>query len=340
MKGAIYMSTTVMNILATLENASVARGTVEIVTKFKGYERIGVKVEDTFNMFTANAAEQTSKFALVTSDKEANISIRNAIKGYVTINPKTAARVGLDTKVESTQYKNYTIIKNGELHTAEITVNVDNATLAELKKINTPITSETVKDGKTTQVVINFTGLEIAESDITDEELVNLVSEINALKAEEKAIKAHQPKVEYNAKYTEEQAQALEEYGIRDGIYTYIAPKTDDTPATYTTREVQYQIKGQASIPSVNDVIKKQPKKGIGKDLLDKYMELNGETDEVLTTMAKAVKAKIQARKIALQNAKLAYVNNGGTTATIEGENAVLNIKIREIEKQYTANEA
>lgn len=329
---------TVMTILRTLENASNSRKSVYVVKTFKGYERIGVKVEDTFNMFTANAGEQTTPFTLVTSDKEANVSVRNSIKGFVTINPKTAARVGLDSKVESIQYKNYTIIKNGELHIEELTVNVDNVTLTELKEINTPITNETAIDDNNTQVVINFKGLEIAESDMTDEEVVSLVKELNSLKIEEKAIKALQPKIEYNATYTAEQAEALAEYGVKDGVYTYIAPKSDETPSTYTTKEVLYQIKGSASIPSVDSVLKKTPTKGIGLELYNKYNELNGKTEDALATMAKAVKAKIQARKIALANEKIAYINNGGQTATIESEEAVLNIKVTEKEKSYTAN--
>ncbi len=329
---------TAMDILTILNNAGQANKAF-IVTDFKNYEYIGKKVTDDFYMFHPNKEEHTFPFTLVTNDKEANVSVRNMIRGKVTLNPKQAKKVNLPNEIECVQFKSYTIIKDGKIHTPKFTVRVDKDVLENLTAINSPIVKTVMEPNKLPAITFDLTGLEVADNRITDEELVELVQELNNLKVQEKVIKAINPNKEgAEDTYTDEQREFLAEYGIVNGVYNYIAPKEEtENLSTYKVTEVLYQIKGAATIPSVTAAFKAKTKNGINQQIVDTYNNYANLPHDTLVKMQQEIKTKILNNKITLQNTRVAYVNNNGETRTIDNNGVVLNIKVTEREKTYTA---
>jgi len=330
------MKTTIMDILTILHNAGEAKKAF-IVTNFKDYKHIGVKVTDNFNMFTPDKKEHTFPFTLVTNEKEANVSVRNMITGVATLNPKAAKRVGLPNTIECVQFKTYTIIKDGKLHTSEITVRVDESVMENLKAIGAPIVKTVTEINQMPCITLNFNNYEIANSYLNDDEVVALVQEINTLKVQNKVIKTISPTVESINVYTDEQKEVLAEYGIVNGIYNFIDPKENENKSSYKTREVLYQIKGSATIPSVNKALEASKRNAITQEVYDTFNKYKNIDPNTLLKMHQDIKNKLTNKQVKLQNDKLAYLLNNGTTTSIESNGVTLNIKISEKEKIYTA---
>ena len=324
---------TAMDILTILNNAGAANKAF-IVTKFDNYERIGIKTTDNFNMFTPNKGEHIFPFTLVTNAKENNVSVRNMIKGTAKINPKVAKKVNLPDTIECVQFKNYTLIKDGKIHTPNITVRLDESVLENLKAMNVPIDKTVIEPNKLT-VTLNLKDMVVAENYITDEETVDLVKEINTLTIQDKVIKSINPENEPSI-YTPEQLDVLNEYGIVNGVYNYIDPKEEGEVTTYKTTEVLYQIKGAATIPSIKKALETAKRNAITQEVVDIYNNYKTINPETLVDLHKDIKAKLQNNKIKLMNTRIAYVNNNGVSKTIENNGITLNIKINEKEKKFS----
>jgi hypothetical protein len=87
----------------------------------KGYDRIGRKAEDTFNLFEKKEEEVRTPFSDFVYNKEhMNLSIRFYINGSVKLNPKEAKALEMPLVVDSGMFRNHTIIKDGNLNMKQI----------------------------------------------------------------------------------------------------------------------------------------------------------------------------------------------------------------------------
>ena len=85
------------------------------------YTRIGRKAVNKFNLFEQTEEEIRAPFSDFVYHKEhMNLSVRFYIKGKVSINPKQAKAVGLDSELPSGMFRNHTIIKDGNLNMKSI----------------------------------------------------------------------------------------------------------------------------------------------------------------------------------------------------------------------------
>lgn len=233
------------------------------------YQRVTRKVTDNFNMFTPNEEEPALVDNIVFNEKYLNVSLRFLILGHVSINPNSASRVNLPKDVEAKIYRNHTIIKDGNLNVSSITIVINESFFNRLcsKGYKDCLEIESIEGSNYTVKVffdklplINYSYSNYTLTDITD-----MVDNINKHKSIAKLIDyAIQNKL-YNSgqennglRYSPEQMNLLEEYGIRDGIYSCIdpeiAPKSEDD--FYISRSLEFYMKGFSTIPSINKYLK------------------------------------------------------------------------------------
>lgn len=250
----------------------------------KEYKRIGVKVIDTENIFSANP-DQTNDCTfgdnLVFASDKANVSVRYVIEGKVKILATAAKRVGLPGEVDSKIYRMQTIIKDGQLNTDNLSAIVDFNTLEKIRKkcsyygINYKkfLVEKTTIQPQTFQVTFDLTALPIINRkgvNLSIETIAQFVARSNQLKAQQKILNSYLKGADLiNAPgqaYNEQQLAVLADHGIKYGIYNGINKIKDPEAAEnldyYTVKSLEFQQKGWSSIPAVQSSIAKGGKPG------------------------------------------------------------------------------
>lgn len=309
----------------------------EIFIPSKDYNRIGVKRVDTNNIFQLNdEQEYTGKFAdnLVFASDRANVSVRYVMKGQVRLLATAARRVGLPEKVDSTIFRTQTIIKDGELNTKKLNAWVSNKTLQNIKKRCTYYGIDYDKlvnkvAGKNYQdkvcVEFNLTELPIINRrgrNVKIEDISSLVKRQNELKARQKILRSFIKNEVFNAEgesYNDEQLAVLKDHGIVKGIYSGIKLESEDPIfLDYNiVRSMDFQQKGWASLPKIEDAINKSnvkpgtPASYIKEVYLNEYEAIKDNTDKVNEELSK-VKEELFDVTDALSVARLYKIVSGG----------------------------
>ena len=236
------------------------------------YNRIGNKVVDGGKYFESNDEDIYSPFTgLVFNKEKLNLSIRLVIDGKVRLDSERAKSVDLNEEIETKVYRNHCILKNGELNMDEIEVLLDNDTLDNLKDRVDVIELVEYNDKVYNKAKINLNNFGIVDKDnlfnySNMEDILKVVENKRELKIKEKVLKYYLKGIEESegientfmeGKYNEEQINVLKEYGLdKNGVYVGV----DKEVVKKVVDEgiiVEFQIKGKASIPSVNSVVTK-----------------------------------------------------------------------------------
>lgn len=325
------MCVTVMKILKKLEDNKAQ------IVYIKDYKRITLPVKDMFNMFREDGNVHISTIHLVGNNNQANVSIQNVITGKVQIHPMDAKAAGIDTEIKAIKYFNQTIIKDGKLNVNKITVIVDPKTARALNKVPGLV----VKSGTTgnaIKMMLDLTVIPIAETKVTDMELLHIVKKVNQYSIDKKIIEYLLPKT-INEAYNEAQKEMLNKYSISNGVYNGIDNKINpdnNQINTYTATEIRFIIKGIANIPSIKSVLTgKEPQSGIRKIIWDRYEELKTMSPLALEAMLKNINKELQYLKIRLMNVRIVKVNDGATSKIITNGADVMNIDIKTVTKTY-----
>lgn len=246
------------------------------------YKRIGVKVEDTYNMFTSDDIEIRSSFGDMVFNKEKlNLSLRVVIPGHVKINPKQAKKVGLETEFKCKKYRNFTLVKNGNLNIKKLVCLVpdDNKDqIIEMVKID-PIENVQIEDKSYVKIIIDLSTLPVINqmyaekaSDINN--VFDNVLDTLTYECKQKVVNyylslrsdvPHLQKTGAFKELTIDQIELLKEYGVdKNGNYGGIGGEEQKTGDSYTTRELDFYIAGFSSLPALKDI---EQRIGNGKNL-------------------------------------------------------------------------
>jgi hypothetical protein len=304
------------------------------------YNRIGVQTVDNFDLFKWNPGPQiTSINELVFNKEKLNVSIRSTIKGTVDLNPKQAAKVGLDAKINSRTYRNQTLVKDGNLNMDSIKVIVDEDTFTKLNNLGIEGLVDEVGATETngTQITLNLTTIPVINRTyLSDagkiENVLKNTYEITVLEAQQKVANYFNKMCKKYTKYTPEQVELLKEHGLSESL-EYIGVDNKKTEKVeedyYEARELTFDIKGYASLPSVKDVQKKIKENGklngpatlmkeymdeiqkkIPVSLLDETISFDGDS-EFFENEVKRIKNIILSKRVEMASMKIAKVLTG-----------------------------
>lgn len=369
----------IMDVLKTLINGD------NYYVYSKNYNRVGRKVEDEFNLFTYDDVEQlTAINDLVFNETELNISIRSRLTGTVKINPKVAKKNDLPSTVKSFVYRNQTIIKDGNLNMEQLITVVDKETLDKLNDFNEKVNHKLIESFEEStvnehfKVIINLVALPIINRMYISKNgnissVFNGTFRITELAAEQKVLNYYIKKLnEENpslvkdkefVQYTEEQIEVLKQHGLNKdlsyaGVENKLAEKNEDD--YYLVRQLGFDIKGYASLPSCKDIIKKveEGKKlnGPGQIMYNFIQYLKDETkdyDENDSHLLKAyyekelkiIKKQLLSERIEINSMKMAkiltgdwfdglVVDNKGNYNYIEDQNMLI-VKTAKVKKFF-----
>lgn len=309
----------------------------EIFVPASNYNRIGVKKVDTNNIFEVDKnQEYQGRFTdnLVFASDRANVSVRYALKGKVRLLATAANRVGLPERVDATIFRTQTLIKDGELNVPVLGAYVSNKVLQNIKKrcnyysINygelvSKSSSELYSDK--TYVEFNLKALPIINrrgSNTKIEEVAILVKRMNELKARQKMLKSFIKNEVFNAEgenYSEEQLTVLKDHGIVKGVYSGIKVESEDPVFLdyYLVRSMDFQQKGWASLPKVEDAINKAnvkpgtPAYYMKEVYLNEYKAIQDNVEEVKKELEK-VKDELYDIMDSLSVVRLYKIARGG----------------------------
>lgn len=232
------------------------------------------------------------------------------MKGQVRLLATAARRVGLPEKVDSSIFRTQTIIKDGELNTKTLNAWVSNKTLQNIKKRCTYYgidydklvnkdTSKTYQDK--VYVEFNLRELPIINRrgrNVKIEDISSLVKRQNELKARQKILRSFIKNEVFNAEgesYNDEQLAVLKDHGIVKGIYSGIKLESEDPIFLdyNVVRSMDFQQKGWASLPKIEDAINKAnvkagtPASYIKEVYLNEYEAIKDNTDKVKDELSK-----------------------------------------------------
>jgi hypothetical protein len=262
----------------------------------KDYNRIGLKVDDQFNLFTANKEEVKAPFNdFVFNSQHLNLSVRYMVNGTVKLNPKQAKANNLPTVIDSRIFRNQTIIKDGNLNVTKFQAWIDKATSLKLFKllqdktlpmgVAVPVLGSVKDDSGSLLHEIDLTKLPIINrmyakksSDIKN--VLTIAQQIEKLKASQKVLNHYIGKIpltfiqESNPiglserrvdtkSLSSEQLEVLKEHGLNakldyQGVDNQSSEKNEND--YYISRLIQFTIKGWSSLPKVDDVVAKSLK--------------------------------------------------------------------------------
>ena len=246
----------------------------QYMPNISAYKRVGLKVEDTFDLFTPDReAHVLSPFSdnLVYNKDRLNVSIKFTRPGTVSINPKSAKKAGLPETVESYQFQTHTIIKDGQLHLPSIGVKLSYDTLKTLENIQRGLYCTFMHHTETPyEYVLDLNALPLINrtyiNDATLDKVYGAVVASTKLEIEQKVLKwklAQFPDTIPNyspdkIQYTYEQVKVLEEHGINEfgayvGVNRKVTEKNEDD--YYEARELEFTLKGCSSIPAIEKAL-------------------------------------------------------------------------------------
>lgn len=306
------MKKSVINLLKELQNEGLH-------IKEEEYNRITAKTKDNFNLFISDEEEVITPIQnLVVSEDKLNISLRTMTKGRVTLNPLQAKKLDLDNEIESVKFRNQTIVKNGKLNVDRLTVLIDDNTKNKLEDIGYELNligEQSYKDKNYIRAEINLEKLDIiGDNKKTTEDILNLVLERDVKLAEIKVLKHFIKELEdkkdtieiQGIEYTQEQIELLKEHGVnRNGVYSGIQLEKEIDPNKYNiVKTMEFQIKGQSSVPSVNAVMKRiedgSNLNNIQQTIAEFILDYNDNTEKELLEKLKTSENRLQEIKLDL----------------------------------------
>lgn len=238
------------------------------------YKRIGKKTEESFDMFKQIDDEIRGNFEDLVFNKEfLNLSVRVKINGYVTLNPKQAKKIGLEPEFKCHKFRNYTLIKNGNLNMDKIMVLIPDHELSTFRVEAELLSGNVEIEGKFySRIIINLSKYPVinqlyAEESSSIEKVFHINKRILQLEAEQKILnyyiksmadKAALKKEGVFKKLTVEQIELLKDYGIsKDGVYSGIGGKEVVTGDSYITRVLNFYFAGVSSLPPVEKMLER-----------------------------------------------------------------------------------
>jgi len=323
------------------------------IPSISSYKRIGLQVVDTFNLFEPKRDyEILAPFNdnLVFNKTMLNISIKFTRDGVVTLNPKSAKKVGLPEVIDSKQFQTHTIVKDGHLNMDTIRVKLSDETRDTLVGIQNDLIgtdamcfltstdrhSENIFDIDLTVLPI-INRLYLKDSGI--DKVMDTVIENTKLEVQQKVVnyligihpfKEYMSEPDGTTAYTEEQVEVLKEHGLNEfltygGVNRKVTEKNEND--YYEARELEFQLKGSASIPSIqkgletyNTNLAKNKASNfvcseihnyheyVEKIVLQDFIKGSKEEKRELESLLKSIKSKLIENRIELNTIKIAKV--------------------------------
>jgi hypothetical protein len=226
------------------------------------YERIGAAREANDDEVRFNIGDKSKGYrinGLVWAEDRPNLSIRVKVDGYVKL-PASRPAVLPDT-VDSFIYRNFTIIKDGIVHTRKLPVSLAEATFAKLQA-NGLLAGETWAAGKV--FVLEFPKLPVINRKMvkgtTAKDTFQAVVDLAFLKGAQKVFNDWRDRIapkkseKFLVLFGEVGTEYLKTVGVTD--YNGFNPpsKTVKSGDFYMAKELKIAIKGLSSLPKVIDV--------------------------------------------------------------------------------------
>lgn len=230
-----------------------------------GYNRIGAgsKQRDESVKFEITNREMGVPISnIVFNASRPNASLQVRFNGEVTLPEGRSAYPKLPAKIPSFIYRNYTIVRDGIVHTRVLPVSLTEKTIEILQKhglAKYAVAGQLYSLDISKLPVINR---KMVKS-VTAKETFTKVVELEELKARQKVLKFYRDQytektsVGFSIIYGEDAATWLKEIGVTD--YNGFNPPSDSVPLndSYTAKELDITIKKISSLPSVKDVLAK-----------------------------------------------------------------------------------
>lgn len=232
-----------------------------------GYKRIGSgskQRDDSVKFDIANRDAGVPVSNIVFNESRPNASLQVRFEGMVTLPEGRTAHPKLPAQLPSFIYRNYTIIRDGIVHTRVLPVSLSADTIAKLVA-NGAVVDGSVKEGEL--FMLDISSLPVINRQMVREvnakETFETVGILEQLRAGQKVFKYYRDQyVEKKSEgfsiiYGDEAAAWLKEIGVTD--YNGFNPPSDAVKLNdvYTAKELDISIKGVSSLPSVKDVLKK-----------------------------------------------------------------------------------
>jgi hypothetical protein len=250
------------------------------------YKRATKKTTETFDLFKMTDEEIMAPFGdFVYNKQHINLSIRVVIPGKVSINPIAAKEAKLPNEIESKMFRNYMLIKDGNLNMKEIEVLMDMETFEKVNKFSSAVIpfnnviEDKIIDGiKYARCVLSLQNIPIINRLYIDksdniETLFGVVKEITDLEAKQKVINYFVDNILETSsrikkegafkEFTLSQIKVLEQHGLdKNLVYNGVgvSKASADECDSYETRTMEFYIKGIKSLPKIEDVIAKAVK--------------------------------------------------------------------------------
>jgi len=197
--------------------------------------------------------------ALVWNEDRPNVSLRICVLGHVTL-PEARPK-GLPKQVESFIYRNYTIIRDGIVHTRTLPVSLDEHTFTKLQD-NGLLAGETWAEGKV--FVLTFPKVPVINrcmvKSVSAKETFEAVVELEFLRGAQKVLNEYRNRIapkqskKFLLLYGEAGTEYLKTLGLTD--YSGFNPpsNTVKTGDFYLAKNLRIAVKGLSSLPKVVDV--------------------------------------------------------------------------------------
>jgi hypothetical protein len=226
------------------------------------YERIGAAREANDEEVRFHIGDKSKGYhinGLVYAEDRPNVSIRVKVDGYVKL--PASRPVVLPETIDSFIYRNYTIIKDGILHTRKLPLSLAEATFAKLQA-NGLLAGETWAAGKV--FVLEFPKVPVINRKMvkgtTAKDTFQAVVDLAFLKGAQKVFNdwrdriAPKTSAKFVVLYGEVGTEYLKTAGVTD--YNGFNPpsKTVKSGDFYMAKELKIAIKGLSSLPKVIDV--------------------------------------------------------------------------------------
>jgi len=277
----------------------------------KDYKRIGVKTTDSGNLFEKTKESRSLFSDFVYNKKHMNVSIRFVVEGKVKLN-ENAINMGLPNEVNSQIFRNHTIIKDGNLNINKLPAIIDVNTLDRLTDLEEKW-NLTLLEPQGNSFIINLDILPVInETYIKDsnnlDTILSMVKNEKMKEAEQKVVKFIIKELIENdssllqegklAEYSKEQIEILKEHGLDKNFnYGGVNNKSEKNDIDfYESKQIEYDLKGVASIPSINAVRKKidgNKKLNAADQMIKMHLDTVVRDKEILDEKLKSIKKEL-----------------------------------------------
>lgn len=230
------------------------------------YQNIGktsISKDESIKFESNNPNPGVPMRSLVFNEKRPNVSVNVKIDGFVKL-PEDRLFKNLPENFPSFIYRNYTIIKDGIVHSRKLPISFEKETFNILQQ-NGLLENEKYENGKI--YLLDISKLPIINRNMVKNVLAkdtfSKAFELEHIKGDQKVFKYHKAKfVEktsqgYTIVYGKEAAEWLKTIGITD--YNGFNPSSTLIASgdVYFAKEIDISVKGLSSLPKVDDVEKK-----------------------------------------------------------------------------------